>query len=95
MNFYISDTHFDHKNIIAFDDRPFQTVEEMNSALIVNWNKAVSSSDVVYILGDFHWGKAKEWPEILEQLNGQKELIRGNHDINMPMNPEVRKFSEM
>lgn len=92
MNFYISDTHFCHSNIIAFDNRPFKTVDEMNGALIQNWNNAVSDQDVVYILGDFHWGKAKEWPAILSQLNGQKELIRGNHDIKLPMNPEVRKF---
>lgn len=92
MNFYISDLHFGHKNIIAFDNRPFQTVQEMDAALIRNWNEAVTDSDHVYILGDFIWGTAKHWPEILEQLNGNLHLVRGNHDIKMPMQPNVKKF---
>ena len=79
--FYISDTHFCHKNIVAFDGRPFVSVEEMNEELIERWNAAVSNEDHVYILGDFHWGKEPEWIEILERLNGQKTLILGNHDI--------------
>ena len=92
MNFYISDTHFDHDNIIAFDNRPFLSTEEMNETLIVNWNNVVTQSDCVYILGDFHWGKAKDWPNILARLNGQKELIRGNHDLKMPMPQNVRQY---
>ena len=92
MNFYISDTHFNHKNIIAFDNRPFKTVDEMNEVLISNWNKVVTDADRVYILGDFHWGKASEWPAILERLNGAKELIRGNHDLKMPLPPFVKKY---
>ena len=83
--FYISDLHFGHKNIIAFDNRPFKTVEEMDEVLISNWNQTVSSGDHVYILGDLCWGKAKDWPAVLERLSGNKHLIRGNHDIPLPM----------
>lgn len=90
MNYYISDTHFDHKNIIGFDRRPFFTVTEMNSTLINNWNSRVMSCDTVYILGDFHWGKEQDWLFILRQLNGQKVLIRGNHDIK-EMSASLRK----
>ena len=92
MNYYISDTHFSHKNILAFDNRPFSSVEEMNETLIRNWNRVVTPEDTVYILGDFHWGKAKDWPAVLEQLTGHKQLIRGNHDLKMPVTPEVKKF---
>lgn len=91
MNFYIADTHFDHKNVLAFDNRPFSSVEEMNNVLIQNWNKVVGPGDHVYILGDFHWGKAKDWSRILSKLSGNKHLIRGNHDLKMPIAPEVRK----
>ena len=79
-NFYISDMHFGHKNCIAFDNRPFTSVEEMDDAMIANWNNAVSSGDTVYILGDMCWGKQSRAIEILQQLNGDKVLIKGNHD---------------
>ena len=50
---YISDMHLDHGNIIAFDNRPFKSVNEMNRALIENWNNVTSSNDTVIIAGDF------------------------------------------
>lgn len=81
MNRYIADLHFSHSNIIRFDSRPFNSVEEMNETLINNWNRAVKNGDTTYILGDFCWGKEPEWIEILNKLNGNKVLIRGNHDL--------------
>lgn len=81
MNYYIADTHFDHKNIIAFDNRPFFTLAEMNNTLIENWNNKVSKTDTVFILGDFCWSKEDRWIEILSQLQGSKILIQGNHDL--------------
>ena len=56
MNFYISDTHFSHANCLAFDNRPFKTVEEMDAEMIRRWNAVVNNVDLVYILGDLHWG---------------------------------------
>ena len=38
---YLADMHFDHDSIIAYDNRPFDSVEEMNEALIANWNRVV------------------------------------------------------
>lgn len=80
-NFYISDLHFGHYNIMRFDNRPFNSVEEMDKALIDNWNSVVDAEDTVYILGDFCWLKEDRWIEILRELNGYKVLIRGNHDL--------------
>lgn len=90
-NFYISDTHFGHANILRFDRRPFNSVEEMNAALIKNWNDAVGPNDNIYILGDFCWGKSDEWIDILSQLQGNKYLIAGNHDLRNPSSA-VRRF---
>lgn len=77
--FLISDTHFGHTNIIKYCDRPFANVDEMDDALIKNWNNVVSPHDKVYHLGDVTLSAKKLW--IMEQLNGTKVLIRGNHDI--------------
>ena len=78
--FYISDTHFGHKNILKYDNRPYFTVAEMDADLIKRWNNAVKPTDTVCHLGDFSWLKPAEESEILQQLNGTKILIRGNHD---------------
>lgn len=78
--FYISDLHIDHANVLWFDNRPFKDVEEMNSELIRRWNDVVSDGDLVYILGDMFWCVPKKAMPIMEQLNGQKILVKGNHD---------------
>lgn len=77
---YISDPHFGHANVIGFDNRPFKTVEEMNDVLISRWNNAVQDGDLVYILGDMFWMTPQKAMPIMEQLNGQKILVKGNHD---------------
>lgn len=78
--FYIADWHYSHANCIAFDNRPFKNVDEMNAALIERWNKVVSAEDIVYVLGDMFWCKTSEAISVLDKLNGQKFLIKGNHD---------------
>jgi calcineurin-like phosphoesterase family protein len=77
--FLISDTHFGHTNIIKYCDRPFANVDEMDGALIKNWNSVVGPQDKVYHLGDVTLSTKKMW--IMDQLNGKKILIKGNHDI--------------
>lgn len=79
-NFYIADWHYNHKNILDLDNRPFKDVEEMNKALVERWNNTVTNEDVVYSLGDMFWCNPDISMEIMDQLNGTKVLIRGNHD---------------
>lgn len=78
--FYIADWHYDHANCIFFDNRPFKNVDEMNKELIRRWNEKVTPGDIVYILGDMFWCKTTDAIEVLKKLNGQKILIKGNHD---------------
>lgn len=92
--YFTSDLHFGHKNIIAYDQRPFFSVEEMDRCLIKYWNDAVSNEDEVYILGDVSWYNARKTIEILNQLNGQKHLVIGNHDNIILKNSQCRSFFE-
>ncbi len=80
MLYFISDTHFNHKNIIKYCNRPFEDIEEMNDYIIKQWNKMVKIEDIVYHLGDLVLGNSIEAEKVLIQLNGIKYLIKGNHD---------------
>lgn len=79
---FIADTHFSHANIIKYAGRPFANVEEMDRALIENWNKCVGDDDQVFFLGDFGLGDVEYLQSICTQLKGNKVCIRGNHDAN-------------
>lgn len=81
--FFTSDTHFQHKNIIKYCNRPFQTVAEMDMQMIENWNTLVKPDDIVFHAGDFCFGSKKSWNHILDSLNGKKYLAAGNHDKNI------------
>lgn len=76
----IADTHFGHKNIIEYGDRPFRNVDEMENELIRRWNSVVKPEDTVYHLGDVLFGGKKVRERVLPQLNGYKILRLGNHD---------------
>lgn len=90
MQYVISDTHFGHENIIEYCDRPFASVEEMNRALVENWNTTVSPQDSVLFLGDVrhHPSPLTEWGW-LRRLNGNKLIVRGNHDGGLSHNAPV------
>ncbi len=79
MIYFIADTHFSEENIMRYENRPFKSVIEMDKELICRWNNVVSKDDEVYILGDF--GADGKESSILNQLNGKKYLVKGNHDI--------------
>ena len=83
MIHFTSDHHFWHANVIRFCDRPYKDVEEMNEALVRNWNEVVKPEDTVYYLGDF--AMAFRPVELYtKRLNGRKILIAGNHDWCFP-----------
>lgn len=78
--FFTADTHFGHKNVIKHSKRPFSSIEEMDEALIRNWNEVVSPDDVVYHLGDFAYRNKRPAADYRAELNGEIRLIIGNHD---------------
>lgn len=73
---FVSDMHFGHTNIISYCGRPYHSVEEMNEALVKNWNKAVDKHDTVYHLGDWAFNDYHH----ISRLNGDIYSIPGNHD---------------
>ncbi len=90
--FFTSDTHFNHTNIIQYCQRPFKSTDEMNEAMIDNWNSVVGEDDTVFHLGDFCLGGAAEWNKILNRLNGKIYLILGNHDLKNIRQGFIERF---
>lgn len=82
MIWYTSDTHWGHRNILAFCDRPWANVKEMNEGLIRGWNYRVGDHDTVYHLGDLSFVDNEWTHSILKRLNGHIVLVKGNHDRN-------------
>ena len=84
--FLVSDTHFGHAGVCRFmrNDgvtklRPWDTAEEMDEFMVKAWNERVRPTDKVYHLGDVVINRKALG--IMRRLNGDKVLIRGNHDI--------------
>lgn len=83
--FFISDTHFGHRNILTFlrEDgtylRNFPSIEEHDDHLVKCWNDTVRPCDKIYHLGDVVINR--RCLPTLARLNGKKRLVRGNHDI--------------
>lgn len=91
---FTSDTHFGHANVIKYCDRPYASAEEMDAALIKNWNAKIQPKDTVWHLGDVAFAPKERTCEILSQLNGRKNLVLGNHDRRFKNDPELRSFFE-
>ena len=81
--FFISDTHFGHARALQlFRSGHFKDCKEMDETMITNWNSVVNPRDVVWHMGDFSWGNQTYYAR---RLNGQLNLILGNHDYIEPL----------
>lgn len=74
-----------HDREFIWKVRGFNSIEEMNSTYISNWNSLIDSEDDVYILGDLMLGD-KSNISFLEKLNGRIHIALGNHDTNARQN---------
>ena len=77
--FFTADTHFSDPRILYHRKKYFSSLEEMDRALIDNWNATVPEDGVVFHLGDFGYGS--RLLDIAKTLHGTKYIIAGNHDI--------------
>jgi calcineurin-like phosphoesterase family protein len=82
--FFTADFHLFHHNVIRFDKRPFDNINEMHNAIVDGWNEVVGKDDIVIFLGDLSLTRVREDKEavkdILSELNGIIHYVMGNHD---------------
>lgn len=78
--FFTSDLHFCHNKEFLYVPRGFTNIQDMNEALVENWNKVVKPNDEVYNLGDFALNDIEAAIQYINRLNGTIRWIYGNHD---------------
>ena len=76
-----SDLHLGHTNIIKYCDRPFPNTYKMDQTLINNHNSCVGYDDISICVGDVAFLRDERANGYLDQMNGYKILIVGNHDF--------------
>ncbi len=82
MYWFTADEHYGHKRIIEYTDRPFETIQEMDSTIISNFNSVVSGEDITIHAGDFTLWKDQEgiYKKYINSLNGRHIFLKGSHD---------------
>ena len=75
MIYFTSDTHFGHENVIRFAGCPYETVAQMNHALVSNINARVLPRDELYILGFFRFGSRLRTPRQFASRSGASASI--------------------
>lgn len=79
--FFMADTHFGHRNISDYCQRPFGDIGEDDERLVASWNENVGSGDTIYFAGHFaHAHDVGRMTTIVNWLNGHAHLGRGNKD---------------
>jgi calcineurin-like phosphoesterase family protein len=86
-----SDTHFGHTNVIKYSNRPYANADEMDEALIKNWNSVVKPEHTIFHLGDFSF---KDPEQYLRRLQGKIIYIPGNHDQMFYKNKKLLDYFE-
>lgn len=84
MIYVTSDWHFNHSRAFIYEPRGFNSVEEMNEAIIERHNSIVKSDDDVYVLGDLCLGGCEPGitarnQSLIERMNGRLHIVCGNH----------------
>jgi calcineurin-like phosphoesterase family protein len=97
--FFISDTHFLTNEMYQFVNydgtkmRPYNNSLEADEIMIQRWNEMIKPKDKVYHLGDVI-SRHKNRDNIMQRLNGDKVLIKGNHD-SLPINWYTKYFRDI
>jgi calcineurin-like phosphoesterase family protein len=85
--FFTADTHFGHKNIVKYCNRPFESIEEHDETLIENHNSVVKPGDRVFHNGDISLSRdPQKVAAVVKRLNGMIFVQKGNHDAEEVLN---------
>jgi calcineurin-like phosphoesterase family protein len=88
MIWFTADQHFEHDNIIEYEDRPWKNMREMEKGITEIYNSIVTPDDEVWHLGDLSLvgpENVKFYDRIIGNLNGHKHLVLGqSHDRCKP-----------
>lgn len=97
--FLCSDHHFGQESLMKFTQadgvtplRSFEDAAHMNEYMVTQHNSVVTPGCKVYFLGDVAMNK--KFLPILHRMNGEKILIKGNHDI-APVSEYLKYFKDV
>ena len=93
MRYFISDIHIQHRLMLR--TRGYESFEAMHDDIVKRWNSKVTKGDTVYIIGDVSFGDYEQTKAVLDRLNGQKILIKGNHDRHNKRKMRTSEFLKM
>lgn len=77
--YFSSDLHFCHNQPFLYEPRGFTNVEDMNEAIVDNFNSVITADDDLYLLGDIMLNDNEKGMYYFSQLPGRIHLILGNH----------------
>lgn len=86
MRYFTSDTHYGHRNIIDFCDRPYSDVHHMDVDLVKRAASTVAVGDELWHLGDVALGYLDDTLTNLARIAVDVTLVAGNHDRCHPYN---------
>lgn len=92
MIWFTADHHIGHRNILAFDRRPFSDLENQTRILISQHNEVVAPDDTVFFVGDYAMGDINKSLKHVKRFFGKKILVCGNHDRPFKKNNLSRSF---
>src|SRR5882672_4409228 len=91
---FTSDTHWFHRKILLYADRPFGDEVHMNDHLFEEHNRLVQPGDTVWHLGDVTFYRSDKWRTLLRSLHGEHHLVLGNHDREKELRPFFKTIQE-
>lgn len=101
MIWFSSDFHYGHKNICrgisewpsrdgGGNTRDFNTLEEMNDAIVNGINSVIQQEDILYFLGDWSFGGIENVWNLRKRIVCRTiHFVLGNHEQHIKKNTQI------